>query len=73
MLNRHTHAAGLYPTDLDLLKRVFDTLCTESRCQPNSPDSEATAIRLVNLFESGQTTEDELLEGARPCMRQRTG
>jgi len=36
MLNRHTPVAGLYPTDLDLLKRVFDVLCAESGCQPGS-------------------------------------
>jgi len=59
--------SGLYPTDLELLKRVFNKLCAESRCQPNTSEAENIAIRLLNLFQSGQTTEDELLEGARPC------
>ncbi|BAV50866.1 Uncharacterized protein MLTONO_5964 [Mesorhizobium loti] len=69
MLNRRMREPGFYPTDLDLLKRVFDVLCAESRCQPGSPEAEAIAIRLINLFESGETSEDELLEGARPRMQ----
>jgi hypothetical protein len=74
MFRVNTHTAGLYPNDLELLKQVFDKLCAESGCQPGSPDAEATAIRLVNLFQSGHASEDELLEGARPRSRlQRAG
>jgi hypothetical protein len=62
MQNQTTNA--FYPEDLDALKRVFDVLCAARRCQPGSPDAEATATLLVNLFESGRRTEAELLEAA---------
>lgn len=54
-----------------MLKRVFDVLCAERGCQPGSPDAEATAVMLVNLFESGRTTEEELLDSARPVQAYR--
>lgn len=69
MSRDHSHTAGFYPTDLELLKRVFDVLCAESGCQPGSPDAEATALRLVNLFQSGHTSEEELLEAGRAGMQ----
>lgn len=59
-------ASGLYPTDLEVLKRVFDQLCAESSCLPGSPAAEAMAIRLIALFQGGCTREDELLATARP-------
>ena len=60
-----TTQQGFYPNDLDLLKRVFDRVCAEIRCQPGSPAAEGMAVTLVHLFQSGRTTEEELLTGAR--------
>lgn len=68
MFRYDTQTAGFYPNDLVLLRQVFDKLCAESRCEPDSIKAEATARRLVHLFETGRTTEAELLEGGRPCM-----
>lgn len=73
MYNRYICTAGFYPTDLELLKRVFDVLCAESGCQPSSPDAEGTAIRLFSLFQSGQTSEDELLKTGRSRARMQFG
>ncbi|PBC10177.1 hypothetical protein CK230_10610 [Mesorhizobium sp. WSM3859] len=61
-MQRHLPPNAFYPEDLDVLKRVFDVLCRERGCQPGSPEGEATALVLVNLFESGRRTEEELLE-----------
>lgn len=68
MLIRQNRTAGIYPSDLDLLKRVFDLLCCDYHCAPGSPVAEAIAIRLVALFEAGVTREEELLAGARPVV-----
>ncbi|MGT2465816.1 hypothetical protein ACVOMV_12785 [Mesorhizobium atlanticum] len=51
-MKRYLPSSAFYPDDLGVLKRVFDTLCRERGCQPLSPDAEATALLLVNLFES---------------------
>lgn len=61
-MQRHLPPNAFYPEDLDVLKRVFDVVCAERGCQPGSPDAEATALLLVNLFESGRKTEEELFE-----------
>lgn len=61
-MQRHLPPSAFYPEDLDVLKRVFDVVCAERGCQPGSPDAEATALLLVNLFESGRKTEEELFE-----------
>ncbi|RWL45256.1 MAG: hypothetical protein EOR60_15015 [Mesorhizobium sp.] len=61
-MQRHLPPDAFYPEDLDVLKRVFDVLCRERGCRPDSPEAEATALLLVNMFESGRRTEQELLE-----------
>jgi hypothetical protein len=61
--------AAFYPSDLDLLRQVFDKLCAECGCQPGSPDTEATALRLVNFFQAGHTSEEQLLEVGRAGMQ----
>ncbi|AZO29802.1 hypothetical protein [Mesorhizobium sp. M1B.F.Ca.ET.045.04.1.1] len=62
-MQKHLNQRACFnPEDLDVLKRAFDVLCAERGCQPGSPDAEATALLLVNLFEGGRRTEAELLE-----------
>lgn len=61
-MQRYLPTNAFYPEDLDMLKRVFDVLCRERGCQPGSPDAEATALLLVNMFGGGRRTEEELLE-----------
>ncbi|TIR18278.1 MAG: hypothetical protein E5X34_22115 [Mesorhizobium sp.] len=64
-MQRYLPLKAFYPEDLDVLKRVFDLLCHERGCQPGSPDAEATALPLVNMFEGGRRTEKELLDAVR--------
>ena len=65
MLHRN-ESAGIYPNDLALLKRVFDKLCCDNGYRPDSPEAEATAVRLLGLFQSGWSSEQALLEACQP-------
>lgn len=51
------------PADLDLLQRVFDQLCNESRlAQKDMEQKEALAEEIVNVFQNGITDETDLLQ-----------
>jgi hypothetical protein len=66
MTNRYYEIGAIYPDDLDLLKRVFDKLCTTNGYSPDSSEAEATAVRLLSLFQTGRSSEAALLEAAQP-------
>ncbi|BCG75401.1 hypothetical protein MesoLj113a_65590 [Mesorhizobium sp. 113-1-2] len=61
--------ATLLGSEHRTLALVWRRRDAQSPNAPGSPEAEAIAIRLINLFESGETSEDELLEGARPRMQ----
>ena len=54
--------AGVFePQDLDILQRVFDQVCRERECDPESLEGEAIAKTIIGLFRSGTQTERDLL------------
>jgi hypothetical protein len=66
MINRNYESGAIYPGDLDLLKRVFDKLCLTNGYAPDSAEAEATTLRLLNLFQTGRSSEEALLEAVQP-------
>ena len=63
----------LFPSDLDMLKRVFDRFCADTGTLPNSPAAEAIASHMVALFEGGYEDETDLLDALNSYEFQKAG
>ncbi len=50
----------IYPSDFELLQRVFDEVCAKRQIDPHSDYAEYLASRIVALFQQGITDEDEI-------------
>lgn len=48
------------PTQLAVLKQIFDDHCSTAGITAGHPDYEALAIRIMSLFESGVQTAEGL-------------
>jgi hypothetical protein len=71
MLDRPTHSCdqAIYPSDLTVLKGVFDALCHEGGYLPESEDARDIAAELVRHFQAG-TTDETVLKVAVRAKRQ---
>jgi hypothetical protein len=60
-ISRIASNQGIFqPEELNILQRVFDQMCIERGCLPDSKDGEALAMELVALFQNGIMTENDL-------------
>lgn len=57
---------AIYPSDLNILKGVFDALCHERGYFPESEDALDIAAELVRHFQTGTTDESVLKVVVRP-------
>lgn len=48
------------PAELDILQRVFDSICAEHQLEKLGPDAEALALILVRQLQNGVKDESEL-------------
>jgi hypothetical protein len=53
---------GLYPSDLDVCRRVFDQICKDEQIARSSLDGEHLASRILAVFQVGERDEAKLLD-----------
>ncbi|AZO08924.1 MULTISPECIES: hypothetical protein [unclassified Mesorhizobium] len=54
MINPHVSKSGIaYPSDLALLKRIYDEVCQERGLTPGSPEASALAKDAMDIFAAG--------------------
>ena len=52
------------PADLELMRRVFDTVCNERRiAQKDKEQRDDLAAEIIRVFNDGATDEADLLKG----------
>lgn len=62
MLRNHTFVPSIIdPEELVMLQRVFDELCAQRGITKSTPEAMGVAETLMDLFQSGIRTEEQLL------------
>jgi hypothetical protein len=51
----------VHPEQLDMLTKALKAYCQSADIKPDTTEYELAGLRLINLFESGVQTADELL------------
>ena len=56
-----SYGGVLQPEELEILQRVFDRICRDRKCPPESEEAEDLAATIIVLFQNGVLTEHELV------------
>lgn len=62
-----------YPSDMTVLKQVFDRICQENHVASGSRDADDIARAAMSLFGAGVHDETELREGLKEFVLRRAG